>query len=44
MTAAIGHPTLRLLRVKMGGLELGALRPGEWREVGAAQRAVLFQD
>ena len=43
MTAAIGHPTLRLLRVKMGGLELGALRPGEWREIPFAQRALLFE-
>lgn len=44
MTAAIGHPTLRLMRVKLGGLEMGSLRPGEWREVGAAQRALLFED
>lgn len=31
MTAAVGLPTLRLLRVAMGGIELGGLRPGEWR-------------
>lgn len=36
MTAAVGHPTLRLLRVAIGGLSLGDLPPGEWREVGAA--------
>ena len=31
MTAAIGHPTLRLLRVAIGGLRLGDLAPGTWR-------------
>jgi 23S rRNA pseudouridine2457 synthase len=35
MTAAIGHPTLRLIRVKIGELELGGLPVGEWRELGA---------
>ena len=33
MTAAINHPTLRLVRVKIGKLELGDLGAGEWREV-----------
>lgn len=33
MTAAIGHPTLRLIRVKMGQLGIGKLAPGEWKEV-----------
>jgi len=31
MTAAIGHPTLRLLRVAIGGFSIGSLSPGEWR-------------
>ena len=33
MTAVIGYPTLRLLRVKIGNLELDKLAPGNWREV-----------
>lgn len=33
MTAKIGHPTLRLIRVKIGDLELKDLRPGEWKEI-----------
>ncbi len=33
MTAAIEHPTLRLVRVQIGKLKLGTLAPGEWREV-----------
>jgi len=33
MTAAIGHPTLRLLRVAIGPLRLGALQPGEQRKL-----------
>lgn len=33
MTAAIHHPTLRLVRVRLGKLKLGDLAPGQWREV-----------
>ncbi len=32
MTAAVGHPTLRLIRVRVGQWELGELQPGQWRE------------
>ncbi|HVB37641.1 MAG TPA: pseudouridine synthase [Vicinamibacterales bacterium] len=39
MTAAVGHPTLRLVRVAIGPWRLGDLRPGEWREVPAAEPA-----
>lgn len=31
MTAAVGHPTLRLVRVAIGPITLGDLRPGQWR-------------
>jgi 23S rRNA pseudouridine2457 synthase len=31
MTAAIGHPTLRLRRVRIGNFWLGDLAPGQWR-------------
>ena len=37
MTAAIGHPTLRLLRVRIGDYWLGILGPGEWRELSAEE-------
>ncbi|MCB2407945.1 pseudouridine synthase [Hymenobacter lucidus] len=33
MTAAVGFPTLRLVRVRIGGIELGSLAAGEVREV-----------
>ena len=33
ITAAIGHPTLRLIREKIGEWELGELSAGEWREI-----------
>ena len=42
MTAAIGHPTLRLIRVRIGGLELGDLRAGQWRELSATQRRLAL--
>lgn len=32
MTAAVGHPTLRLVRVAIGSIVLGDLQPGQWRE------------
>ena len=31
MTAAVGHPTLRLVRVGIGPVNLDGLHPGEWR-------------
>ncbi|WJI17737.1 pseudouridine synthase [Pseudoxanthomonas winnipegensis] len=33
MTAAVGLPTLRLVRVAMGGIALDGLQPGQWRVV-----------
>lgn len=33
MTAAIGHPTLRLIRYRIGDWILGNLPPGEWQIV-----------
>jgi 23S rRNA pseudouridine2457 synthase len=35
MTAAIGHPTLRLIRVRIGNFWLGDLPPGQWRILSA---------
>ncbi len=35
MTAAIGHPTLRLVRVRIGNFWLDGLPPGQWRELTA---------
>ena len=31
MTAAVGFPTLRLIRTKIGNISLNDLRPGQWR-------------
>lgn len=35
MTAAVGHPTLRLVRWRIGDWTLDGIAPGEWREVAA---------
>lgn len=32
MTASVGHPTLRLMRVAIGPIALGDLQPGQWRD------------
>jgi 23S rRNA pseudouridine2457 synthase len=37
MTAAVGHPTLRLIRYAIGRLTLHGLAPGEWRELEPAE-------
>lgn len=39
MTAAAGHPTLRLVRTAIGPLTIDSLPPGAWREV--AREAVI---
>lgn len=41
MTAAIGHPTLRLIRVRVGRLELGTLAAGEWKVLSTEERRFL---
>ena len=41
MTAAVGHPTLRLLRVRIGALHLEGLPAGLWRELDKEERKLL---
>ena len=43
MTAAIGFPTLRLIRVKIGAFDIGALPPGQWRRLDEHERKSVFQ-
>lgn len=40
MTAAIGHPTLRLIRAAIGAWQLGDLPPGRYRILESGARAV----
>lgn len=42
MTAAVGLPTLRLVRVSFGPVQLGELPSGQWREVSPVERAALL--
>jgi 23S rRNA pseudouridine2457 synthase len=45
MTAAVGHPTVRLVRVAIGHVTLPPdLVPGRWREMNAVERQVLLAD
>jgi 23S rRNA pseudouridine2457 synthase len=37
MTAAIGHPTLRLMRVRIGNFRLGDLPAGQWQILSAKE-------
>jgi 23S rRNA pseudouridine2457 synthase len=43
MTASIGHPTLRLIRVRIGGFHLGEIRAGTWRLLTQHDRALLLE-
>lgn len=41
MTAAVGLPTLRLIRIAIGNLRLQELQPGEWRDLAPGQLAAV---
>ena len=43
MTAAVGHPTLRLIRIAIGPIVLGDLLPGQWRVLTAGEIRRLSQ-
>jgi 23S rRNA pseudouridine2457 synthase len=42
MTAAIGHPTLRLIRVQIGEYTLGTLSQGEWIVLAPPDRTLVL--
>lgn len=42
MTAAVGHPTLRLIRIAIGPIRLGDLTPGQWRDLTSAELSNLW--
>ncbi|HEX5400321.1 MAG TPA: pseudouridine synthase, partial [Verrucomicrobiae bacterium] len=41
MTAAVGHPTLRLIRVRIGNFWLEDLPPGQWRVLSATDETQI---
>jgi 23S rRNA pseudouridine2457 synthase len=43
MTAAVGFPTLRLVRSGIGNLSLGELQPGQWRELTPEEVKLLLK-
>jgi 23S rRNA pseudouridine2457 synthase len=43
MTAAVGFPTLRLVRVAIANLTLNGLEPGEWRDLTEVELKKLRQ-
>ena len=42
MTAAVGHPTLRLVRVRIGQFKLADLAPGKWKILSTTERALVL--
>ena len=43
MTAAVGFPTLRLVRIAIAHLRLDGLEPGQWRDLTPAELEPLHQ-
>jgi len=43
MTASIGHPTLRLIRVRIGRFGLAEIPPGTWLLLTNAQRSLVLE-
>ncbi|MBN2505387.1 MAG: hypothetical protein JXQ71_01700, partial [Verrucomicrobia bacterium] len=43
VAAAAGYRVLRLVRMQAGGVVLGELRPGQWRELAAPERRQLME-
>ena len=44
MTAAVGHPALRLVRIRIGHLSLEGLQPGEFRRLDEQEVTQLRKD
>ena len=42
MTASVGHPTLRLVRVAIGPIALGDLLPGQWRDLTSGEIGQIY--
>jgi 23S rRNA pseudouridine2457 synthase len=42
ITAAVGHPTLRLVRVAIGPIVLGDLQLGQWRDLTSDEIAQIY--
>lgn len=43
MTAAVGHPTVRLIRIAIGPITLGNLQPGHWRDLTPDEVAQIYR-
>lgn len=43
MTAAVGHPTLRLIRVAVGNFPLADLKVGEWKTLSKEEVAAVLR-
>ena len=42
MTAAVGFPTLRLIRHSIGDVTIEGMEPGSYRELHESEKALLF--
>lgn len=42
MTAAVGHPTVRLVRIAIGPLVLADLESGQWRELNGKELTQIY--
>jgi 23S rRNA pseudouridine2457 synthase len=42
MTAAVGHPTLRLIRVRIGSFTVDGIESGKWKALSPAERRLAL--
>ena len=44
MAEAVGHPVKRLVRVSIGPLQVGRLKPGTYRKLSPAEVRSLYRE
>jgi 23S rRNA pseudouridine2605 synthase len=44
MLEKVGHPVIRLIRVRINGLEMGSLQPGSYRRIAPAEMKMIEEE
>ena len=44
MLERVGHSVIRLMRIRINGIEMGALRPGECRQISSEEMRILEKE
>ena len=44
MLERVGHDVIRLMRIRINGLEMGPLKPGECRQISSEELKILKKE